>query len=140
MKKVTDKDVRRLVRKVSWVAGTTYEMYRHDYNIYNLTPITSQGSLYDANYYVVNEDLKVYICLQNGSDPENPKGSSHHMTNPHLLTLAQEALALVAMVMFGNTFTRLNLVKLLNLTLLNTYQCPKTGVTKARLLLLRQTL
>ena len=54
--------------------GTTYEMYRHDYNIYNLTPITSQGSLYDANYYVVNEDLKVYICLQNGSDPENPKG------------------------------------------------------------------
>ena len=49
-------------------------MYRHDYNIYNLTPITSQGSLYDANYYVVNEDLKVYICLQNGSDPENPKG------------------------------------------------------------------
>ena len=39
MKKVTDKDVRRLVRKVSWV-GTTYEMYRHDYNIYNLTPIT----------------------------------------------------------------------------------------------------
>ena len=74
MKKVTDKDVRRLVRKVSWVTGTTYEMYRHDYNIYNLTPITSQGSLYDANYYVVNEDLKVYICLQNGSDPENPKG------------------------------------------------------------------
>ena len=74
MKKVTDKDVRRLVRKVKWVAGTTYEMYRHDYNIYNLTPITSQGSLYDANYYIVNEDLKVYICLQNGSDPENPKG------------------------------------------------------------------
>ena len=35
MKKVTDKDVRRLVRKVSWVAGTTYEMYRHDYNIYS---------------------------------------------------------------------------------------------------------
>ena len=74
MKKVTDKDVRRLVRKVKWVAGTTYEMYRHDYNIYNLTPITSQGSLYEANYYIVNEDLKVYVCLQNGSDPENPKG------------------------------------------------------------------
>ena len=53
------------------------------------------------------------------------------MTNPHLLTLSQEQLALVAMVMFGNTFTRLNLVKLLNLTLLNTYQCPKTEVTKS---------
>tara|TARA_B100001250_G_scaffold393107_1_gene395566 strand:- start:4341 stop:5936 length:1596 start_codon:yes stop_codon:yes gene_type:complete len=74
MKKITDKDVRRLVRKVKWVAGTTYEMYRHDYNIYNLTPITSQGSLYEANYYVVNDDLKVYVCLQNGSDPENATG------------------------------------------------------------------
>ena len=125
MKKVTDKDVRRLVRKVTWVAGTTYEMYRHDYNIYNLTPITSQGSLYDSNYYIVNEDLKVYICLQNGSDPENPKGS-FHMTNPHLLTLNQ-GVTLVAMVMFGNTFIRLNHPKSLNLTLLNTYQCPKTG-------------
>ena len=126
MKKVTDKDVRRLVRKVKWVAGTTYEMYRHDYNIYNLTPITSQGSLYEANYYIVNEDLKVYVCLQNGSDPENPKGILH-MTNPHLLTLNQGQLALVAMVMFGNTFTRLSHPKSLNLTLLNTYQCPKTG-------------
>lgn len=74
MKKITDRDVRRLVRKVQWTAGQTYEMYRHDYNIYNLTPITSQASLYEANYYVINEDLRVYICLQNGSDPENPKG------------------------------------------------------------------
>ena len=74
MKKITDKDVRRLVRKVEWVAGTTYEMYRHDYTIYNTTPITKQGNLYEANYYIVNEDLKVYVCLQNGSDPENPSG------------------------------------------------------------------
>tara|TARA_B100000287_G_scaffold416259_1_gene450721 strand:- start:18810 stop:20405 length:1596 start_codon:yes stop_codon:yes gene_type:complete len=74
MKKITDKDVRRLVRKVSWVAGTTYEMYRHDYSIYNLTPTTSQANLYEANFYVINEDLRVYVCLQNGSDPENPKG------------------------------------------------------------------
>ena len=73
-KKVTSDNVRRLVREISWSRGTKYEMYRHDYNIYNLTPITSQGSLYEANYYIVNEDLKVYICLQNGSDPENPKG------------------------------------------------------------------
>ena len=30
--------------------------------------------MYEANYYIVNEDLKVYVCLQNGSDPENPSG------------------------------------------------------------------
>ena len=74
MKQITNQDVRRLVRKVEWVAGNTYEMYRHDYNIYNPTPVTGQSSLYEANYYIVNEDLRVYVCLQNGTDPENPKG------------------------------------------------------------------
>lgn len=74
MKKVTTSDVKRMIRKVTWDSGTTYEMYRNDYSIYNLTPITNASSLYDANYYVINEDLRVYICLQNGSDPENPKG------------------------------------------------------------------
>lgn len=74
MKQISSQDVRRLVRKVQWVAGNTYEMYRHDYNIYNPTPVTNAPSLYQSNYYVVNEDLRVYICLNNGSDPENPKG------------------------------------------------------------------
>jgi hypothetical protein len=74
MKKVTKSDVRRMVRKNTWSSGSTYEMYRHDYTIYNLSPITSSSSLYDTNYYVINEDLRVYICLQNGTDPENSKG------------------------------------------------------------------
>jgi hypothetical protein len=74
MKQITGQDVRRLVRKVEWVAGNTYELYRHDYNIYNPTPLTGRSSLYESNYYVINEDLRVYICLQNGTDPENPKG------------------------------------------------------------------
>lgn len=74
MKKVTNSDVRRMVRKVVWESGSTYEMYRHDYSIYNLSPITNSTNLYDANYYVINEDLRVYICLHNGSNPENPRG------------------------------------------------------------------
>jgi hypothetical protein len=74
MKKVTQSDVRRMIRKNTWTSGSTYEMYRHDYTIYNLSPITNSPSLYDANYYVINDDLRVYICLQNGTDPENPKG------------------------------------------------------------------
>jgi hypothetical protein len=74
MKRVNEGDVRRMVRKKTWQSGTTYEMYRHDYSIYNLSPITNSSSLYDANYYVINEDLKVYICLQNGTDPENTRG------------------------------------------------------------------
>jgi hypothetical protein len=74
LKKVTGDDIRRMIRKVQWTSGTTYEMYRHDYTIYNKTPVTKQSSLYNANYYVINEDFRVYLCLQNGSDPENPNG------------------------------------------------------------------
>lgn len=74
LKKVTSEDIRRMIRKVQWTSGTTYEMYRHDYSIYKKTPTTNQPSLYNANFYVINEDFRVYICLQNGSDPENPKG------------------------------------------------------------------
>jgi len=74
MKKVTNLDIRRVVKKVNWEAGKTYEMYKNDYNIYNLTPITNVSSLYDSNYYVINDDLRVYICLQNGTNPENKKG------------------------------------------------------------------
>jgi len=74
MQQISSDDIRRLIRKVTWVAGNTYEMYRHDYSVYNPTPVTGQTSLYEANYYVINEDFRVYICLNNGTDPENPKG------------------------------------------------------------------
>jgi hypothetical protein len=74
LKQITSQDVRRLVRKVQWSAGTTYEMYKDTYSVYNVSPVTGQTSLYESNYYVINGDLRVYICLNNGQDPENPKG------------------------------------------------------------------
>jgi hypothetical protein len=74
LKRISKDDVRRVVKKVNWVAGNTYEMYRHDYSIYNKTPITSQPGLYDSNFYVVNDNLRVYICLHNGTNPDFPNG------------------------------------------------------------------
>jgi len=74
LKKITPQDIRKLVRKVQWISGNTYEMYRHDYSVFNPTPVTGRNSLYESNYYVINEDLRVYICLMNGTDPENPRG------------------------------------------------------------------
>ena len=74
LKRITSQDVRLLVKKIEWIAGNTYEMYRHDYTIFNQTPVSERSNLYESDYYVINEDLRVYICLENGSDPENPKG------------------------------------------------------------------
>jgi hypothetical protein len=75
LKKILTSDVSRVIRKEQWVEGTTYEMYRNDYNAYNISPITNSTTLYDANYYVINDFFRVYICLNNGATPENPKGN-----------------------------------------------------------------
>jgi hypothetical protein len=74
LKRVTPTSVKQVVRKVTWTPGTTYDMYRHDITRTNLSKPSNATTLYSANYFVVNEDYKVYICLYNGSDPENPDG------------------------------------------------------------------
>tara|TARA_A100001234_G_scaffold161434_1_gene142664 strand:+ start:12730 stop:14289 length:1560 start_codon:yes stop_codon:yes gene_type:complete len=74
-KKVSSSNVRRLVRRIDWVAGNRYEMYRHDYSIIDPSPLTNASRLYDANYYVINSDFRVYICIENGSSGDNPKGN-----------------------------------------------------------------
>jgi len=73
LKKVTNEDVRRMIRKVEWTSGTTYEMYRHDYNIYNLTPVTNQPNLYDSNFYVINEDFRVLYLSSKWNRSRKPK-------------------------------------------------------------------
>ena len=74
-KKITSSNIRRLIRKVTWTSNTSYDMYRDDYNISNPTPNSNSSRLYDSNYYVINSDYKVYICIDNGSSGESPKGN-----------------------------------------------------------------
>jgi hypothetical protein len=66
-KKLNSSNIRRVVKKVNWVSNNRYEMYRHDYSVSNLAPISQSARLYDSNYYIVNSDFKVYICIYNGS-------------------------------------------------------------------------
>ena len=74
LKKVTASDVKQVVRKNSWTSGTTYDYYRPDYSINN-PPKNGQGTtLYNATFYIINTDFRVYICLENGTSPENPDG------------------------------------------------------------------
>ncbi len=75
-KKVTSVNVRRLVKRINWTAGTRYEMYRHDYDITNQSPITKSSRLYDANYYVMNKNFQVYICIENASSGISTTGNA----------------------------------------------------------------
>jgi hypothetical protein len=74
LKKISSGDVRQVVRKITWTSGTVYDMYRHDISRTNLSIPSNSTNLYSANYYVVNSDYRVYICLYNGIEPENPTG------------------------------------------------------------------
>ena len=75
-KKITTDNVRRLISRKNWTQGTKYEMYRHDYSLKNPSPITDSSRLYNANYYVMNKNFDVYICLDNGSSGINTTGNA----------------------------------------------------------------
>ena len=76
LKKVDTTDVKQVVKKNTWASGITYDMYRNDIKAENPSKPSNAITLYAANYFVVNEDYKVYICLQNGTDPDNPEGKA----------------------------------------------------------------
>ena len=74
LKKISSEDVRPVVRRYNWQSGTTYDMYHNNIDIDNPSFATEAISLYSARYYVINKDFRVYICLNNGYDPQNTKG------------------------------------------------------------------
>ena len=74
LKKVNTADVRQVVPKRQWSSGTTYDYYRHDYSRSNTAKVSGATNLYSASFFVINEAYQVYMCLQNGTDPDNPSG------------------------------------------------------------------
>ena len=74
LKKINSSDVKQVVQKRIWSSGTTYDLYRHDYSRSNPAKVSGSTNLYSSFYYVMNSEYRVYICLQNGTDPENPNG------------------------------------------------------------------
>ena len=74
LKKINTADARQVVPKLNWSSGTTYDMYRHDYSRSNTAKVSGATNLYSASYFVLNSDFRVYICLQNGTNPDNSEG------------------------------------------------------------------
>ena len=76
LKKINAADASQVVPKRTWSSGTAYDMYRHDYSRTNTAKVSGSTSLYLSNYFVMNSDFRVYICLQNGMNPDNPSGKA----------------------------------------------------------------
>ena len=75
-KRVTDANIRRLIRRIDWTKGIKYDMYRQDYSTSNTAPNSNATRLYDANYYVMNSNFNVYICIENGSSGISTTGNA----------------------------------------------------------------
>ena len=74
LKRITSNDVARIIPRVNWESGVSYDMYRNNYSIDISSPQTNAKTLYESRFYVINSEYKVYICLNNGSNPEYPNG------------------------------------------------------------------
>ena len=74
LKKINPSDVMFVIPKITWSSGTKYDMYRHDYSSGNLAPVSKSTNLYSSYFYVMNREFRVYICLQNGTNGDNPDG------------------------------------------------------------------
>ena len=85
-KKITSSDVSFVVPRRNWTTGTTYDIYRHDYEEFvtgsTSTRVTSNSgatTLFDSTFYVVTSDRNVYKCLDNDGNTAStvePTGTS----------------------------------------------------------------
>jgi hypothetical protein len=87
LSKILPQDTSQVVKKNEWESGSIYDMYRHDITSSNISPQSGATSLYSSNYYVINEDLNVYICLDNGASPENDFKGNQSLDEPTFTAL-----------------------------------------------------
>jgi len=91
LKKISASDVNQVIRKITWTSGITYDMYRHDISRTNASQPSGAIDLYSANYYVMNSDFRVYICLFNGASPENNFSGNPSLDEPTFTDLEPRA-------------------------------------------------
>ena len=71
-KKITGSDVSYCIPRRNWATGTTYDIYRHDYEEFITGSTTTRQTansgataLFDSTFYVLTSDRNVYKCLDN---------------------------------------------------------------------------
>lgn len=78
MNRVSTQDAYHMIRHVKWSTGIVYDYYRH--NITKESPSYSGATtLYDSNFYVINSQKDVYVCLNNNNNKisqDEPKSTT----------------------------------------------------------------
>ena len=87
LKKINSGDVSQVVKKITWQSGTTYDMWRNDIDRNNASQPSGALDIYDSNFYVINSEFKVYICLFNNANPENSFRGGPSLDEPNFTDL-----------------------------------------------------
>ena len=87
LKRINSTDVSQVVRKIIWQSGTTYDMWRNDITRDNPSLPSNSYDIYDSNFYVMNSEYKVYICLFNNANPENSYRGGPSLDEPNFTDL-----------------------------------------------------
>ncbi len=64
LKNIGTADTSYVIPRRNWTTGTTYDQYQHNYDSNN-TSTSGASNLYDATFYVMTSDYKVYKCMWN---------------------------------------------------------------------------
>ena len=105
LSKIIPEDVARVIPRVNWESGITYDMYKHNYNINNKAPNSGASSLYTSRFYVITSEFKVYACINNGSGPDFPKGKNQHK-NLNLYQIVFRLQEMDLMIICGNIYSQ----------------------------------
>ena len=91
LKKINASDVSRVIRKTIWTSGITYDMWRDDITRDNPSLPSGAFDIYSANYFVMNSDYRVYVCISNNANPENNFQGSPSLDEPKFVDLEPRA-------------------------------------------------
>jgi len=89
MRYVQEDDVFYMIRRNAWVTGTIYDIYRQDYTPTRLS-YSGARNLYDATFYVINQNNVVYVCLDNNDnasstvEPQNDSSDAFYTSDGYL--------------------------------------------------------
>lgn len=89
MRYIQQDDVFYMIRRNTWVTGTVYDIYRHDYTPTRLS-YSGARNLYDATFYVINQNNVVYVCLDNNDntastvEPQNDSSDAFYTSDGYL--------------------------------------------------------
>ena len=88
LKRIVSTNMSTVIKKLMWQSGGFYDIYRHDYGQTGVTGVSLTGvttqpqTLADANYFVITNNYKVFVCISNGNtaayiDPSSVVPNSH---------------------------------------------------------------